>query len=313
VAYIIVGVFSYLTNPFAKYTVVQVPFQTAVQQDGQLNVIRESTIKLRTNQFYEIFATLKSGYHIVSNAYGKTKRANDDTVQGIIQDIHTLRFDPNEPYLISGDHFSMLYIRSLGIFYATLLDPRTALDEQDWLNRQQIYLQTTVYALEVFENAAAMSTTIVPVGASSVSLMNVYVPPSDSLYSLLYALDVMRSSRTLLRLYPMNVSEKFPLQTSSAAEETLNRYRSTLLRHYLLYQNVIDPETGLIRKNILLSGTKDISKRQSAFYDNVIFWRTEQLAQQLGIVPENTEKLSALRESILSTYWDKDMGCFLED
>jgi len=169
--------------PFAKYTLVQVPFQTQLQANGQLSVVRESTIRLRTSRWYSIFATLKSGYHIVGNVYSGSKRAKDDTLDEIIQDIHKLRFDPAEPYLISGDHFSMLYIRSLGIFYATLLDPRTALDEQDWLNREQIYLQTTVYALEVFKDAGALSTTIVPVGETSVSLMNIYAPPSDSLYS----------------------------------------------------------------------------------------------------------------------------------
>jgi len=313
VAYLIVAILSYLTNPFAKYTVVRVPFQTTLQENGQLAVVREEALKLRTSRFFSIFATMKSGYHIVANAYGGTKRAPAETLQEIIRDIHTLRFDPNEPYLISGDHFSVLYIRSLGIFYATLLDPRTALDQQDWLNRQQIYLQTTVYALEVFRNAKALSTTIVPVGETSVSLMNIYSPPSDTLYSLLYALNTMRSSSNLLVTYPMNVSEKFPLSTVEAANTLLVEYREALLRHYLLYQNVIDPETGLIKKNILLSGTKDIAKRQSAFYDNVIFWRTEQLAQELGIVPEDELKLQTLKEKILATYWQPEMGCFVED
>lgn len=313
VAYLIVAILSYLTNPFAKYSVVRVPFQTELQSNGQLTIVREAGLRLRTSRFFGVFAKLKSAYHIVGNVYNGTKRAPADTLDEIISDIHKLRFDPSEPYLISGDHFNMLYIRSLGIFYATLLDPRTALNEEDWLNRQQIYLQTTVYALEVFNNANALSTTIVPVGETSVTLMNIYAPPSDSLYSLFYALDAMRSSASLTSTYPMQVPAKFPLQTSDAANELVKQYREPLLRHYLLYQNIIDPSTGLVRKDILLSGTKDIAKRQSAFYDNIIFWKTEQLAQQLGIVPENLEKLSTLRTKILETYWSSEIGCFLED
>ncbi|MBW7944437.1 hypothetical protein H3C70_03495 [Patescibacteria group bacterium] len=313
VTYIIIGILSYLTNPFARYTLVRVPFQTELADNGQLSIIEESGLRLRTSRYYGVFAKLKSGYHILGNVYSGTKRAKSETLNDIITDIHALRFDPNEPYLISGDHFSMLYIRSLGIFYSTLLDPRTALNADDWLNRQKIYLQTTKYALEVFKAAPALSTTIVPVGESSVTLMNIYAPPSDSLYSLLYALDVMLSPETLEQTYPFSVEQTPPLQTHDAAQQLLEEYRPTLLRHYLLYQNTIDLQTGLIQKNILLSGTKDIAKRQSAFYDNVIFWKTEQLAQKLGIVPENPQKLSALKQKIIDAFWRPEMGCFLED
>jgi len=130
---------------------------------------------------------------------------------------------------------------------------------------------------------------------------------------LFYALEVMLSTATLEETYPMQVPGKFPLQTNDAANKLLREYREPLLRHYLLYQNVIDPQTGLVKKDILLSGTKDIAKRQSAFYDNVIFWRTEQLAQKLGVIPENQPKLDTLKQKIVRNYWDNEMGCFLED
>lgn len=313
-AYLIVAVLSYLTNPFTRYTLVNVPYQISLQADGQLAVVKQDTLRLRTSLFYGAFAKVKSGYHILSNALTGTKRSEAETLDEIIRDIHRLRFDPNEPYLISGDHFSVFYNRSLGIFYHTLLDPRTALDAEDWLNRQKIYLQSTAYALSVYRNSEALSTTIVPVGESSVALMNIYSPPSDTLYSLLYALDVMSSTTTLENIYPYIPTQRYPLLTVAAAQQLLADHRPTLIRHYRQYQErVIDPQTGLIRQDILLSGTKDISKRQGAFYDNVIFWRTTQLAQKLGLIPTDQAYLDQLKAKILATYWQPEMGCFLED
>jgi len=269
---------------------------------------------LRTSRFYAVFVWMKSGFHIFQNVYSGGKASKSDTLNEIISDIHKLRFDPNEPYLISGDHFSMLYIRSLGIFYHSLLDPRTALDKQDWINRQKIYLQTTAYALEVFSRSPRLSTTIVPVGINSVALMNVYATPSDSLYSMLYALDVMQSTSYLENIYPSKQAGRFPLQTQNAAATLLNTYRKDLARHYDTYVNsVVDPQTGLIRKSLLLSGTKDIARRQSAFYDNVILWKTEELAQKLSIIPSNPQHLVELKTRILETYWKKKIGCFIED
>jgi hypothetical protein len=314
VMYCMVGFLSYLTNPFTKYTLVQVPFQTKVESNEQISLVKETNIRLRTSRLYSYWVWVKTGYHIVQNVYTGGKRAKAETVQDLIRDIHKLRFDPDEPFLISGDHFSMLYIRSLGIFYHTLLDPRTALDTDDWLNRQKIYLQTTAYALDVFSDAPKLSTTIVPVGVRSVSLMNVFAPPSDSLYSLFYALDVMLSTSTMEKIYPMAKQLDHQLQTQTAAKYLLETYKESLQKHYKTYtETVADPQTGLIKKDILLSGTKDSNKRQSAFYDNVILWRTHQLAQQLGVTDSNEEQLTKLKADIIQTYWQPEMGCFLED
>src|SRR5688572_21595941 len=94
ILYTLVGVLSYLTNPFTRFTLVRVPFQTAVKQDGQLEVIRESSLRLRTSRFYGTFAFMKSAYHIVANVYGGGKSSKSDTLNEIIHDIHKLRFDP---------------------------------------------------------------------------------------------------------------------------------------------------------------------------------------------------------------------------
>jgi len=275
---------------------------------------RDTHLFIRTSIFYRSFSAIKTLYHIFGNVYQGDKSTKSSQLTEIIQEIHQKRFDPENLFLISGDHFSSLYIRSLGIFYASLLDPRTALNEIDWLNRQKIYLQTTAYALEVFSQSSFLSTTIVPVGVRSVSLLNIYSPPSDSLFSLLYALRVMQTSEDLLNIYPFESNSSPKLQTSQAAQILLFEYQDTLLRHYQNYiASTVDPSTDLIKKNILLSGTKDITKRESAFYDNVILWKTQQLAQQLGIVPVDQDRLNALKKRILKTYWLSNEGYFLED
>jgi hypothetical protein len=62
-----------------------------------------------------------------------------------------------------------------------------------------------------------------------------------------------------------------------------------------------------------MSGAKDITKRQSSFYDNVVFWKTTQLAMALGLIKNEPGFLAALKERILATFWLNDEGYFLED
>jgi hypothetical protein len=315
--YIVLGVFSYFTNPFTRFTTVKEPFATDYNSQGQIELVEKNSLQLKQNFFYHHFAFLKSAYHIVTNVYAGSKRSRAENIQDIVADIHNQRFNPDNPFLISGDHFSMLYPRSLGIFYHSLLDPRTALSDQDWAHRQQIYLQTAAYALEVYAKSKELSTTIVPVGPQSVTLMNIYQKPSDTLYSLLYAIEVMRSTQPITTIYPYNTNQSSAqrtLATTEAANELLNKYRVDLQRHLAQYQqDVYDSNTGLVRQDILLSSTKDIVKRQSAFYDNVIYWRTLQMAQELELAPRDDTMLNELRSRILTTFWDTEQGHFLED
>jgi hypothetical protein len=314
ILYIGVFVFSYLTNPFTKYNFIQQPFISVEQANGQISLEEERSLRLRQNYFFRQLIWLKSGYHILGNVIGGSKKAQSLRVSGIIEEIHKLRFNPNNPYLISGDHFSTLYPRSLGIFYQTLLDPRTSLGDEDWSNRQKIYLQTTAYALDAFKNAPNLTTTIVPIGPSSVSLLNIYAYPSDTLYSLLYALSIMRSPAQLVETYPFSVPVTAVPQTATQANLLLDTYRASLTRHLSNYdQTVFDPQTGLVRTNILLSGTKDITHHRSSFYDNVVYWKTHHLAQELKLEPANPAQLAALKQRILDKFWLASEGHFLED
>lgn len=313
---IFIGLFSYLTNPFVRFSIIIDPYHTISEQEGQFLLSGDRSIIVKEDAFFRRLAVLKSGWHIVGSRFTGGPKSKNTTIDEIIREIHELRFNPELPFLISGDHFSMLYPRSLGIFYHSILDPRTALDQQDWNNRQLIYLKTTAYALQVFQESDRLSTTVTPIGPRSVALLNFYAPPSDTLYSLLYALQVLQDEYFLKRTYPFFTGgdTQYPLQTRKQAIALLETHKAGLTWHYNEYRRqVFDESTGLIRKNISISSTKDIARRQSAFYDNVIFWRTTQMAQELGVIPSDPVFLSQMKERILSTYWLENEGYFLED
>lgn len=314
VVILLVSLFSYFTNPFVRFSLVRDPNQITWNDAGDLTLSNRSPVILRSNFWNSVLAQLKSGYHIVGGRVGGGKKASQQSVDEIIRQIHQLRFNPENPFIISGDHFSMLYPRSLGIFYHSILDPRTALDETDWRNRQAIYLKTLAYALEVFSQSDSLSTTIVPIGPRSVVLANFYAPPSDTLYSLLYALKVLRDETEITDRYPFVGTPSARLRTASAAGQLLVQYKDVLVRHNQTYRDLVyDEAAGLVKKNQLLSGTKDITIRHGAFYDNVIFWKTQKLAQELGIIEEDQEFLDSLKQRILQTFWREGEGVFLED
>ncbi len=311
-----IAVFSYLTNPFTRFSVVKNPFQINRSPTGQLVIIPLQKIYLVDNPLLTKLGELKATWHILSNTMlGGGNATKNTTLDGIIDDIHALRFNPKEPYIISGDHFSVLYPRSLGIFYNTLLDPRTARSSEDWINRQELYLKTTLYLLLSYKNANRLSTTVTPTGPESVTLNNYFDPPSDTLYSILYAIRRLQTSEDLLQYYPFPLTE-LPAspKTRDAANQILSEYMPMLKRHVDLYiRDTVDPDTGLVRTDRSFSGTKDSVIRYGAFYDNVVMWKTLQLAQQLRITPENNQSLDQLKQKIIETFWLPQEGYFLED
>lgn len=312
---LVLGMFSYLTNPFVRFSLVAKTFLVLRQDDGTLDLKSERDVIVRDNRLVHNLAGLKSGWHILTSRFAGGTKSSSKVVDDVIAGIHELRFRPEDPFLISGDHFSVLYLRSLGIFYHSLMDSRTALSEEDWANRQAIYLKTTGYALQVFANSDRLSTTIVPIGRASVALVNIYAYPSDTLYSLLYALRVMQDDSLLQKLYPFETTAPaLPLNTKFAAEAMTAQYQDNLQYHLRVYHStVFDPATGLVKKNLLLSGAKDITVRSSAFYDNVILWATHRLAQELHLEKRDQAFLDDLKARILATFWLPTEGYFLED
>ncbi|MCD8506968.1 hypothetical protein LRY58_01535 [Candidatus Woesebacteria bacterium] len=318
-ATLVVAIFSYITNPFVRFSIVVDPYQEVVYENGMFTLEENDNLFVRESPFFSQLAKVKAGWHIVSSKFTGGQKAQERKVDEIIREIHADRFDPAEPFLISGDHFSVLYPRSLGIFYHSLLDRRTALDDLDWKNRQHIYLKTTAYALQVYSKSDRLSTTIVPVGPRSVALLNIYDLPSDTLYSLVFALQVMQDEETLVDLYPYNgridpAKELVMLETATAAAQLEATYADSLRRHWQTYYDyAYDEQTGFIRKDIRLSGTKDIVHRESALYDNIVFWRTAQLLQQLEVIEQDPAFLDNYKQRILDAYWLPEDGFFRED
>ena len=310
----LLAIFSYLTNPFTRYSIIDRNLIRISVDKNEIKITETKPIRVHSGGFYATLAKLKSGWHIIVNRLDPRLKTKGTELNEIIRNIHKDRFSEDAAFLISGEHFSMLYPRSLGIFYHSLLDPRTALDEKDWENRQIIYLKTLALILSTYKNVDMLSTTIVPISRQSVALLNIYSPPSDTLYSILYGLKALQNPQELESIYPFSKSGTEKLMTNAAATKLLATHKdmlSELTKNYV--GMVYDQKTGLIKKNLLLSSAKDSVKRSSSFYDNVVFWKTLTLAQELKIINKDQVFLDQLKQRIIKKFWLEDEGYFLEE
>jgi hypothetical protein len=305
--------FIYVSNPFRKLTIVRTLY-ASIMVRGSLMLLQRGEPKIRKSALWKAFAWVKCGAHILKNSLVAAPKARGTNVDAIIREIHTRRFNPSFPFLISGDHFSMFYPRNLGVFYHPMMDPRVALDDEDWLNREKKYLQSAAYAVETFARAKMLSTTIVPSGRRGVTLIQIFAYPSDTLYGILHALETMRTPQLMKELFPTVHGAVRDLHTASATEELIDTHRSDLVALYEGYRRtVFDEGTGLIREGLRLSSALDTKIRSSAFYDNVVFWRTSDLMRRLGLIAIEDDWLDTLKERILKAFWFEEGGYFLDD
>ncbi|MCX8009456.1 MAG: hypothetical protein N3A54_07245, partial [Patescibacteria group bacterium] len=225
-----IALFSYITNPFTRFSIITNPFTLTQTYNQEIDIKYKGKIYLHDYFLMNVLGLLKSSWHIFINSMtGGGPASKQTTIDGIINDIHALRFNPQEPYLISGDHFSVFYPRSLGIFYHTLLDPRTAHSEENWQKRQKIYTQSLLYMLEAYKNASRLSTTITPIGPKSVTLNNFFDPPSDTMYSILYAIKSLRTTEELLNTYSVpHYAPTVKLSTEEISKKILFSYQESL-------------------------------------------------------------------------------------
>jgi len=302
----------YLSNPFNKINIVSSIYEV-VEINGDLQLIKKRDLKLISNPLIKAIAWIKSGYHIFINVYFGGKKSVYSDVNLIKEDIYNERFNPKFPYLISGDHFNSFYPRNLGAFYIPTLDPRVDTDEKIWKDRQKIMLKSTALAIDVFSQNNQPCTTIISLGFNYYTCISIYAYPSDSIYALLFNLKAMLSSDDFKILYPYEKKE-LNLLTKKTAKNLLENNKDNLKKlidDY--YEYVYDKKTGLIKKNIYLSGMKDVAKRQGGFYDNVILWRTLELANDLGIRKISKKELDSYKKRIIKAYWYDKGGYFLED
>lgn len=298
----------HITNPYASLSIVQQPYTTEVAPSGDITVKKQFDLQTYDNPIARNIGYYKSGFLILQNTHFGSRLAPSTSADNIIKDIHTLRFDPSKPYLISGDQFSVLYTRNLGVFYNSLLDPRTAHDQKDWENRQRIYLQSALYALDAFSHADSLATTIVPIGPQQAVLTQVHPGsvPSDTLYGMFYALHALQDT---------SIDEQTPYkrQTAKATRHIIDQRKHDLTRLLTLYlDQVYDPSTGLIRKNLDLASARDGVVRDRSFYDIVVLWKTLSLARELGISTPPID-LTTMRHNIIAKYWDDQEGHFRDD
>lgn len=300
-----------VTNPFSRFSIIKQTFVAEFTEDAFTAINENHKLKVRQGLAWWAFSYLKSLVHIMETRFFNSPRSGAKTVDGIIADIHAHRFRPDKLLLTSGDHFSSLFVRNLGVFYYPMLDAAIDGTKEDWHDRQAVYLQTLAYALGVFEKRPVPVTTIVPTGAYRATCTNFYVYPSDTVFGVLFALAALLGKE---KATPFAYTEaKNILGTVPAAEVLLHEYKATLKALYKDYRRtVFDKATGLIRADIHLSGAKDITRRTCAFYDNVVFWKTSELAQELGVADKKID-LKALKQNILEHFWLEDEGYFLED
>lgn len=309
------ALWSTLTNPFAPWSLVELPQRARPGAEG-IALEQAFEVELDRGPVSVALAKGKAAFHIAAGALRGQPAAEGDELAEILGEIDRLRFDPDDPYIITGDHFSVLYPRNLGVFYLPTVDPRIAPDAASWTRRQQAYLQSAAYALEAFVAHGRPTTTLVPSGARSVTPVDIYHYPSDALYGTLYALRALQTDEELREIYPMPGAPRnaHELETAAASRRLVAEHRAelaALLAGYL--DTVLDPETGLVRAELKLSSAKDITLRQSAFYDNVIAWRTIELADALGIAEADPEAQTAFKARILDAFWLEEEGYFLED
>lgn len=303
---------TYLTNPFARLSLIRLPYQVKLRAKTFEIINNNRKLRTRQNLLWRLFAYFQCGVYILTTRYLHSPRSNSQTVEEIIADIHRLRYDPSKLLLISGDHFNGLFVRNLGVFYYPMLDSAIKSSPEDWHNRQIVYLQTVAFALGVFHKNPNLTTTIVSTGPYSATCINFYAYPSDSLFGILYALAALSGIEAATPHKPS--ARHHQLDTKLAAKALNDEYRSTLIKLYSQYrQRVFDDDEMLIKRDVHLSGAKDITRRYSAFYDNVIFWKTTQLAMQLGLIKRDEKFLKNLQTKILGTFWLEKEGYFLED
>jgi len=300
-----VGAGAFFTDPYFQWTMVQSPFQTRVNTDGKIELIELFPPKFSTHPFMKLTALARAGARIVM--YRRLpERPLGSTAPEVLRNLHTIRFQPTKPYVITGAHYSDLYVRNLGIFFNELTSQDIYSTPEDLQDRQRMALQTVALDLAFLQHNQRLVTTIVPLGGRTFTGINIYEEPSDALHAILYTLQKL---------------EQHPA-TRDAALQLQEQYRQALEQEVTRYiTTVIDPTTLMVNRSIRLSSARDGVKREGAFYDTLIAWKTLQLAAQQNLLdstvwPAELQPLTKNTEwkrDIINTYWREELGFFAND
>lgn len=292
-----IGVGAFFTDPYFPWTTVKSPYATEVSADGNVSLKEVHPPRFTTSLFARLTAYARAGARIVIYRW-IPEPALGTNEQTVLQQLHLRRFDPSKPYVITGAHYSDLYVRNLGVFFNELTSSNLHRMQRDTLLRQRMALQTVALDLAFLRANGRLVTTIVPLGGTTFTGVNIYAEPSDSLHAVLFTLHKLHQSPA----------------TQQAATQLLNEYRSELnaeLDRYL--KTVIDPDTKLVKRSIHLSGARDGVKREAAFYDTVVAWKTAQLARDLELLVPEWTAAESWKSAIISAYWLPDQKIFAND
>ena len=292
--------------------VIDSPFQAKLSNNNFV-LTQTTDVHFSHQTKHKLQTYLHSGLRIATASL-KKEHALHGSEEEIIKQIHTIRYAETNSYVITGGHFSQLFVRNLGVFFNALLDPRIPSTETDWRHRQSIALRTVALDLEVFHQAGKEFTTIVPIRKGLYTGLNLYARPSDSLHAIVFTLNALVDETFVETLLPMQYKTKHTLQTKKAAQKLVKTYKKTLTDLITVYKNdLLDPQTNIVKKDLLVSSARDGIKRKSSFYDNVILWNTLRLAHKLNLKITSEKELQDLKKRILEIFWDKTRGIFLDD
>lgn len=325
--FLIVGAsYSSVTNPYSKLGMADTPFDFILKNNNQysLHVIDPPVyISTPTLFGYVSLQSFQASFRILGEAWVSKERPLPGKIDEIIARIHSKRYDTTKPYVISAGNFSELYTRNLGIFYNAALDNRFAFSKTDWENREKSITSTLAFHLTILEQAGKEFTTLYPVWGNTFTGVNVYSEPSDSLFAAFYTLRAMTDDKFISTRSPAPGHDAlYPVQISEIGFSLLEKYKHLLEKTTNKYlADIIDPATGLIKKDLLLSSARDQIERQSSFYDNVIAWSTASMAEELGLTIDCPQILTknnhcdfaAWKNRILLSFWDEKEGIFLDD
>lgn len=308
-ALLIFHIMLHFVNPYAGGSVFKSPYETYVDESGQIRYHQVYKPVVLADPISDLLGYYRSGFLIVQNTFFGGKPISSESSDEIIKSIHERRFDPSKPYLISGDQFSVLYPRNLGVFYNQLLDPNTALSKSDWENRQRIYLQSVLFAIDGLSVGDKPKTTLVPVAPRVVASTTVHPGDvgSDAVYGTLFAMKQLMSGK-------VSDDGRYTINSKASAERILVERHDQLKHMVEAYLNTVrDTSSGLVSKDIHLSSARDGASRSSSFYDNIILWKTMTLADELGILETSDEELDRLKQKIKNQYWNEEKGYYDND
>ena len=300
------GMWFHITNPYARLSIFQPPYTAFAANDGQINYRQNYRLQVYGGRLANAIGYIKAGFLILQNNYFGSRPVAGNTANDIIRAIHRQRFNPRYPYLISGDQFSVLYPRNLGVFYNQLLNPNTALDATDWQWRQQIYLQSVLVAIDGLAVSHLPRTTIVPIGPRQAALTQVHPGGigSDQVYGLFFALDGLGGQRR-------SQDGRYRQQTRRAAQRVISERRADLQHIYDSYlQAVHEPASRRVHAKLHLASARDGVTRSSSLYDNIICYQTVRLARRLGLHDDLPTNLAAAERQLKRDYWDTEQGFY---